>query len=174
MSLFFMHLWKVTLLTGSDLVFTSKQHTTEVWQHGTKERDENVKHTLFSTVTSKPARFHLKSSGISVKRFSLYLYPTNSSFFCSCCLQPTGGKPGTRRRWRTSTPPSGSPAPVWGTLCPLAPLSPVQRWWQLLWSRPGHLRRPKSRASRSGPSSPRQVCEESGEQVRTGEKNRWE
>lgn len=86
-----------------------------------------------------------------LKHYSLD-YNENISILTS--TSPTGGKPETRRKWSTSTLPSGSPSPVWGKPCPLSPLSPALHWWPLPWSHPDRLRRLKSQASRWEPNSP--------------------
>lgn len=70
------------------------------------------------------------------------------SITCSSSTFFTRGRPGTQRRWNTSSLPSGCLAPVWGRPCPLSPWSPGRHWWQLLWSHLGLQQRLKSSASR--------------------------
>lgn len=66
----------------------------------------------------------------------------------------TRGTPETQRKWSTSTLPWGYPSPIWGKPCRLFPSSPVLHWWQLPWSHPDHLRRPRSPATHWEPDSP--------------------
>lgn len=87
--------------------------------------------------------------------FFLFIFPSSSPYSqIPLRLLSRGGIPGTRRRWSTSTLPSGCPSPVWGKLCPLSPSSPARRWWRLLWLHPDHLRRLRSLASHWEPSLP--------------------
>lgn len=80
--------------------------------------------------------------------FSLHLFPLFSSLHPAGCL-PIGGKPRSRRRWNTSSRPSGFPSPVWGRSCLPSPWSPGLHWWLPPASHPGPQRRLRSLATHS-------------------------
>lgn len=98
--------------------------------------------------------------------FSLSFYLSSAPFYLPqagelksnspsvACPSSTEGRPGSRRRWSTSSRPSGCLAPAWGMRGHLSPFESGHHYWPLHVWRPDPRRRRRSLASHCASGSP--------------------